>query len=84
MDVWESGLIQLPAKEPYLFGTAGSNPATSAIMPDEGEPASGIQEVPGGRVCRPLKYPALILFISPICYVYLTENKRAADRVLRT
>ena len=27
-------------------------------MPDEGEPASGIKEVPGGRVGRPLKYPA--------------------------
>ena len=30
MDVWESGLIQLPAKEPYLLGTTGSNPVTSA------------------------------------------------------
>ena len=28
--MWESGLIQLPAKEPYLLGTTGSNPVTSA------------------------------------------------------
>ena len=32
-NIWtcgRDGLIQLPAKEPYPLGTAGSNPATSA------------------------------------------------------
>ena len=30
MDVWVSGLNQLPAKEPTLLGSTGSNPVTSA------------------------------------------------------
>ena len=58
MDAWESGLIQLPAKEPYHFWYRWFKSSRVRHMPDEGEPASGIQEVPGGRVCRPLKYPA--------------------------
>lgn len=32
---------------------------------DESKPASGIKEVPGGRVGRPQKYPTLLWFTIP-------------------
>lgn len=41
------GFEKRRTKRPHLFD----------YLLDESEPASGIKEVPSGRVCRPQKYP---------------------------